>query len=125
MMTSCLGPQAFFHRPMISIGTASGSVPVNTVQAVACMPGFNSEDFMIWTGPALGGLASELPANMDTSLAANARIAAAIRLVIFESDTPCFDCTIAGGESKKEVKRRKAKVFRLYARRISVPDALL
>src|SRR6185436_20471456 len=81
-MTSCFGPQAFFQRPMISMGTASGSLPTNTVQAVACMPGFNSEAFMIWTGPVLGGTVDVLPANAEAAVAANARTAAAIRLVI-------------------------------------------
>src|SRR5262245_65119313 len=85
MITSCFGPQAFLHRPMISIGTASGSLPTNTVQAVACMPGFSSEAFMIWTGPVLGGLVDELPAGAETAVAANARTAAAIRVVICRS----------------------------------------
>ena len=53
-MTSCLGPQAFFQRPMISTGIASGSVPENTVQADPFMPGLSSEDFMISTGPGCG-----------------------------------------------------------------------
>src|SRR5712691_758568 len=70
MMTSCLGPQAFFHRPMISMGTASGSVPWNTVQAVPIIPGLSSEDFMIRTGPDLGGLAGESAANADMTHAA-------------------------------------------------------
>ena len=54
-MMSCFGPQAFFHRPTISTGTASGSVPSNTVQAVACMPGFRSAARMISTLPERGG----------------------------------------------------------------------
>ena len=53
-MMSCLGPQAFFQSPMISTGTASGSVPAKTVQAVPFMPGFSSEVFMVSTGPASG-----------------------------------------------------------------------
>src|SRR5215468_4130970 len=108
MITSCFGPQAFLHRPMISIGTASGSLPTNTVQAVACMPGFSSEAFMIWTGPVLGGLVDELPAGAETAVAASARTAAAIRVVICRSGTPYFDCTmkkdvgcrISGGSSQ-------------------------
>src|SRR2546428_11608457 len=95
-ITSCLGPQAFFHRPIISTGTASGSEPLNTVQAVAIMPGLSSEDFMIWTGPALGGLGEVLPASARTAVAAIARNAAAIRLVIFSSVTPYFNCTTLG-----------------------------
>ena len=39
---------------MISTGTASGLVPSKTVQAVAFMPGFSSEDLRISTLPALG-----------------------------------------------------------------------
>src|SRR6266545_4064307 len=62
-MISCLGPHIFAQTPIISIGTASGSVPVKTVQAVPFMPGFSSEDFMIWTGPALGGCRDGSPEN--------------------------------------------------------------
>ena len=90
MMTSCLGPQAFFHRPTISTGTASGSLPANTVQAIACMPGFTSEAFMIRTGPVFGGLVDEFAANAEITLAAHAMTAAAIRLVILESGAPYF-----------------------------------
>src|SRR5712675_2287367 len=53
-MMSCLGPQAFFQRPMISTGTASASVPLKTVQAVAFIPGLISLDLRISTLPALG-----------------------------------------------------------------------
>ncbi len=52
---SCFGPQAFFHRPMISTGTASGCVPSNTVQAVPCMPGLMSAARRISTLPDRGG----------------------------------------------------------------------
>src|SRR5271165_1449400 len=82
MMTSCLGPQEFFQRPIISIGMGSGSVPTKTVQAVPFMPGLSSEDFMIWTGPVLGGVRGESAATPETTVPANARKAAAIRLVI-------------------------------------------
>src|SRR5580704_15820984 len=91
-MTSCLGPQAFFHKPIISIGTGSGSVPAKTVQAVPVIPGFSSEDFMIWTGPVLGGVGLEFPATTGTAKAANARDIAAIRFGILISGTPKFHC---------------------------------
>ena len=54
-MTSCRGPQAFFHSPMISMGTGSGVVPANTVQAVACIPGRRSEVLKMSTLPMRGG----------------------------------------------------------------------
>src|SRR5262245_53482894 len=95
-MTSCLGPQAFLQRPIISIGTSSGSEPLNTVQAVAVIPGLISEDFMIWTGPALGGLGEALPSGARKAVTPIARHAAAIRLVIFACNTPYFDCTTLG-----------------------------
>src|SRR5437764_13682094 len=79
-MTSCFGPQAFFHNPIISIGTGSGSVPVNTVQAVPIIPGFSSEDFIIWTGPVLGGW--DVAAEAGTRVATTARNNTAIRLII-------------------------------------------
>src|ERR1039458_10241164 len=53
--TSWPGPHMFFQAPTISIGTASGLDPSNTVQAMACIPGLTSEAFMISTLPALGG----------------------------------------------------------------------
>ena len=55
-MTSCFGPHAFFHNPTISIGTASGVDPSNTVQATAFMPGLISELFIVTTGPAFGAV---------------------------------------------------------------------
>ena len=53
-----MGPLAFFHTPMISIGMGSGCVPWNTVQAVACMPGLMSFRGKIATLPAFGGAIS-------------------------------------------------------------------
>ena len=77
--------------------TASGATPLKTVQAVACIPGFRSDAFMMRTGPVLGGLRGELPANARTAVAANARTAAAIRVVICRSGTPYFNCTMKKG----------------------------
>src|SRR6185312_11508014 len=53
--TSCFGPQALFHMPMISTGTGSGFMPEKTVQATPFIPGFRSFSGKSWTGPALGG----------------------------------------------------------------------
>src|ERR1017187_5166569 len=53
-MMSCRGPQAFFHSPRISTGIGSGVVPVNTVQAVPCMPGRRSEALKMSTLPIRG-----------------------------------------------------------------------
>src|SRR5689334_21571785 len=53
-ITSWPGPHRFLRRPMISIGTGSGSVPWKTVQAVAFMPGLTSLRGRISTLPALG-----------------------------------------------------------------------
>src|SRR5207245_837151 len=91
MITSCFGPQAFFQRPMISTGTASGSVPANTVQAVAIMPGLSSEDFMIWTGPDFGGVLVVSARNAEVAHPARVSQTAALRVVIFDSATACFD----------------------------------
>ena len=54
---------------------------------------------MIRTGPVLGGLVDELPANREMAVAANARTAAAIRLVICRSGTPYFNCTMLSRDS--------------------------
>src|SRR5579883_1932832 len=70
-MTSCRGPSCPFHTPMISIGTGSGSVPVKTVQAVACIPGLMSLRWKISTLPALGGLRSAACAKTPQKSAAN------------------------------------------------------
>src|SRR5262249_56069349 len=93
MMTSCLGPQAFFHKPMISIGTASGSVPVKTVQAVPVMPGLSSAGFLVWTGPVLGGLRGGLAAKAGANVAANAKDTGAIRARLVKSGTPIINLT--------------------------------
>src|SRR5260221_14740294 len=53
-MLSCRGPQTFFITPRISTGTASGSEPLKTVQAVAIMPGLTWSILRISTGPERG-----------------------------------------------------------------------
>src|SRR6185436_4024010 len=80
-MMSWLGPQMFLRRPMISIGTGSGSVPWNTVQAVAFMPGLTSLRGRISTFPALGraGVAFSA-AHTGNARAASPRRTAAVRV---------------------------------------------
>src|SRR6266487_900768 len=84
-MMSCFGPQAFLHRPIISMGTASASVPVKTVHAVPVIPGFSSEAFMIWTGPVFGGVLVVSACNAEVAHAAKVSQTAAILLVILNS----------------------------------------
>src|SRR5665213_229908 len=62
-ITSCRGPMAFFHTPIISTGTGSAVLPLKTVQAVACMPGFTSLRGRMAGLPALGGESSAPVAN--------------------------------------------------------------
>src|SRR5262249_37770624 len=67
-----LGPLALFHTPMISIGTGSGSVPWNTVHAVACMPGRISARWKISDLPALGRVISAAWAHPPAAISAMA-----------------------------------------------------
>src|SRR5688572_24966939 len=71
-MISCRGPQVFFHRPMISTGTASGTEPVKTVHAVALSPGLIADVGNISTLPALGrgmsGCAVAMEAQNNTTV---------------------------------------------------------
>ena len=55
---STLGPSPFFRTPTISIGTDSGSVPWNTVHAVAIWPGLMFASGYNSTGPAFGAVTS-------------------------------------------------------------------
>src|SRR5579883_1766207 len=90
MMTSWLGPQTFFSRPMISIGIGSGSVPWRTVQAVPFMPGFTSLRCMISTFPDLGreGVASPAAYTADEATASPKRTAVVRRVI--RSTAPVF-----------------------------------
>jgi hypothetical protein len=45
---------------------------------------------MTWTGPALGGVREVVAQSAETAVAATARQATAIRLLIVDPDTPCF-----------------------------------
>ena len=65
---------------MISTGTASGSVPWKTVQAVAFMPGLTSFNGMISTLPALGRMRGASPGVAENTQAAKPRRIAANRI---------------------------------------------
>jgi len=76
-ITSWRGPLPFFHTPTISIGTGSGSIPSNTVQAVPVIPGLISLSRKISTLPALGRMSS---AAEITELAVSAKAPATSHL---------------------------------------------
>src|SRR5712692_8292510 len=92
-MMSCLGPQAFFQRPMISTGIDSGCVPSNTVQATPFMPGRNSEDLKISTFPDFGGCGTNSSAKVGSSAATSRTMPAASCLFI--KPTPLVYSTMA------------------------------